>query len=95
MAIDKAGDDRRRTRVRAGAQRRTPEGKLFCFARNARSAGEKSLTAGVAAKAIEAKPVSGRIGHLRGKARPGAEQHSEKEKTWLSGRASKEASDFR
>jgi hypothetical protein len=56
-----AGGDRRRTRSRAGAERRMAALRLSCLARNGRSPGEESLTAAVAAQAIEAKPSSGQI----------------------------------
>src|SRR5205807_6232087 len=56
-----AGGDRRRTRSRAGAQRRMAAVRLSCLARNGRSPGEESLTDAVAAQAIEAQPSSGQI----------------------------------
>jgi hypothetical protein len=53
-----AKGDRRRTRLRAAALRRTAAVRLFlACARNGRSPGEKSLTAAVAAQAIEALAV--------------------------------------
>ena len=56
-----AEDDRRRTRKRAVAQRRTPLGRLSCPERNGRSPGEESRINGVAAQTIEAKLVFGQI----------------------------------
>src|SRR5579883_3434287 len=75
-----AGDDRRRTRLRAGAQRRMPSGRLSCLARNGRSPGEESRGEGVAAQAIEAQPVCGQIHHNEACVSR-AEQPGEK-KTW-------------
>src|SRR5216683_4457586 len=56
-----AGGDRRRTRSRAGAERRMAAVRLSCLARNGRSPGEESLSDAVAAQAIEAQPSSGQI----------------------------------
>jgi hypothetical protein len=56
-----AEGDRRRTRLRAEAQRRMAAERLSCLARNGRSPGEESLTAVVAAQAIEAQPSFGQI----------------------------------
>src|SRR5439155_3101636 len=56
-----AEGDRRRTRLRAGAQRRMAAVRLSWLARNGRSPGEESLTAAVAAQAIEAQPSFGQI----------------------------------
>src|SRR5262245_50037191 len=56
-----AEGDRRRTRLRAGARRRMAAERLSCLARNGRSPGEESLTAAVAAQAIEAQPSFGQI----------------------------------
>jgi len=56
-----AEGDRRRTRLRAEAQRRMAPVRLSCLARNGRSPGEESLTAVVAAQAIEAQPSLGQI----------------------------------
>ena len=56
-----AGGDRRRTRSRAGAERRMAALRLSCLARNGRSPGEESLSAAIAAQAIEAQPSSGQI----------------------------------
>jgi len=61
-----AEGDRRRTRVRAGAQRRMAEARLSWLARNGRSPGEESLTAAIAAQAIEAQPAFGQIKPMRG-----------------------------
>src|SRR4051812_29339187 len=62
-----AGDERRRTRMRAGAERRMAAERLPCLARNGRSPGEESRFDAVAAQAIEAQPVSGQIRPSRGK----------------------------
>jgi hypothetical protein len=48
-------------RLLAGAQRRMAAERLSCLARNGRSPGEESLTAAVAAQAIEAEPSFGQI----------------------------------
>src|SRR5262245_2947937 len=56
-----AEGDRRRTRLRAGARRRMAAERLSCLARNGQSPGEESLTAAVAAQAIEAQPSFGQI----------------------------------
>src|SRR5438552_3028857 len=55
----RAGGDRRRTRSRAGAERRMAPVRLCCLARNGLSPGEESLTGDVAAQAIAAQPASG------------------------------------
>src|SRR5262249_3473418 len=56
-----AEGDLRRTRLRAEAQRRMAAERLSCLARNGRSPGEESLTAVVAAQAIEPQPSFGQI----------------------------------
>jgi hypothetical protein len=56
-----AEGDRRRTHLRAEAKRRMAAVRLSCLARNGRSPGEESLTAAVAAQAIEAQTSFGQI----------------------------------
>src|SRR6266478_3147863 len=63
----KAGGDRRRTRSRAGAERRMAPVRLCCLARNGRSPGEESRSDAVAAQAIEARPPFGEIKPRRGR----------------------------
>jgi len=60
--------------------------RLSCLARNGRSPGEESLSAAVAAQAIEAQPSSGQISKERPRVR--AEQHPQ-EKTWLTQKVSR------
>src|SRR5580704_14548200 len=54
-----ARDERRRTRLRAGAPAEDAGGDFLGSARNGRSPGEESLADGVAAQAFEAKPLTG------------------------------------
>jgi hypothetical protein len=56
-----AEGDRRRTRLRAGAQQRMAAARLSWLARNGRSPGEENRAAAVAAQAIEAQPSFGQI----------------------------------
>ena len=49
--------------------------RLSCLARNGRSPGEESLTAAIAAQAIEAQPAFGQIKPMRGQVLACAEQH--------------------
>src|SRR2546430_16813433 len=56
-----AEGDRRRTHLRAEAKRRMAAVRPSCLARNGRSPGEESLTAAVAAQAIEAQTFFGQI----------------------------------
>jgi len=64
-----AEDDRRRTRSRAAAKRRTLSKRLSCLARNGRSSGEESRFDSVASQTIEAQPV---FGQIKPSQRPGA-----------------------
>src|SRR5437867_1833925 len=63
----KAEGDRRRTRSRAGVERRMAPARLCCLARNGRSPGEESRSDAVVAQAIEAQPPSGQIKPKRGR----------------------------
>jgi len=54
--------------------------RLSCLARNGRSPGEESLTAAVAAQAIEAQPSSGQISQREAVV---ARRTASSEKTWL------------
>src|SRR6266478_4685932 len=63
----KAGGDRRRTRWRAGAERRMAPVRLCCLARNGLSPGEESRSGAVAAQAIKAQPSFGQIKPKRGR----------------------------
>src|SRR5882757_9388273 len=56
-----AEGDRRRTPVRAGAQRRMAAARLSWLARNGQSPGEESRAAAIAAQAIEAQQSFGQI----------------------------------
>src|SRR5260370_4227834 len=67
MGDRKAEGDRRRTRSRAGAERRMAPVRLCCLARNGHSPGEESRSDAVAAQAIEAQPPSGQIKPKRGR----------------------------
>ena len=67
MGDRKAEGDRRRTRSRAGAERRMAPVRLCCLARNGHSPGEESRSGAVAAQAIEAQSPSGQIKPERGR----------------------------
>ncbi len=98
MAIEEAGDDRRRTRSRAAAQRRTPEGKLSCLARNARSKAERRgrkfdcRRCGIGDRG-DAGLWPDRPSWRRGAS--GRRTAFEKEKTWLPRLSSTEVGQFR
>jgi hypothetical protein len=93
MAINRPNDDRRRTRLRAEARRRTPAGDFLASRGMGVSPGEESRTGGVAAQTIEAQPVFGQIRPSRGEVRPRAE-HLQGEGVADIGRAMQEVGSF-
>jgi len=82
ISARQAGGDRRRTHSRAGAQRRMPAGRLSRLARNERSSGKESRSAGVVAQAIEAQPAFGQMKPRESECSC-AEQHPLEAAAWL------------
>jgi hypothetical protein len=76
-----AGDERRRTRVRAAAPAEDGEGQTFLFPRGRGNPGEESLASAVAAQTFEAKPVSGQI--TPREVRVSRAEQQRREKHWL------------